>query len=80
MRQQDYEMIIACIQHGAPALAQVLINALNQVIESSNELREIKRAQEVEAREIKKAQEVEAREIKKAKVVDVKDNSVFPSK
>lgn len=54
MRQQDYEMIIACIQHGAPALAQVLINALNQVIESSNELREIKRAQEVEAREIKK--------------------------
>ena len=55
MRQQDYEMIIACIQHGAPALAQVLINALNQVIEDSNELREIKRAQEVEAREIKKA-------------------------
>ena len=54
MRQQDYEMIIACIQHGAPALAQVLINALNQVIEGSNELREIKRAREVEAREPKK--------------------------
>jgi|LSQX01.2.fsa_nt_gb hypothetical protein len=56
MRQQDYEMIIACIQHGAPALAQVLINALNQVIESSNELREIKRAREVEAREPRKAE------------------------
>ncbi len=61
MRQQDYEMIIACIQHGAPALAQVLINALNQVIESSNELREIKRAQEVEAREIKRVKEAEAK-------------------
>lgn len=61
MRQQDYEMIIACIQHGAPALAQVLINALNQVIEGSNELREIKRAQESEAREIKRGKEAEAK-------------------
>lgn len=48
MRQQDYEMIIACIQHGAPALASLLIGAFNQVVENSNELRELKRGLEAE--------------------------------
>ena len=49
MRQQDYETIIACIQHGAPAMAQQLIGALNNAVESVNELRELKRKQEAKA-------------------------------
>ena len=55
MRQQDYETIIACIQHGAPAMAQQLISALNNVVESANELRELKRKQEAEANKEAKA-------------------------
>ena len=55
MRQQDYETIIACIQHGAPARAQLLISALNNVVESANELRELKRKQEAEANKEAKA-------------------------
>lgn len=36
MKQRDYEVILACIQYGAPALAQPLIDALNSVINDSN--------------------------------------------
>lgn len=36
MKQADYEIILACIQHGAPALAPQLVPALNNTIENSN--------------------------------------------
>lgn len=36
MGQNSYNTIIACIQFGAPALAQQLMDDLNQVINNSN--------------------------------------------
>ena len=36
MGQNSYNTIIACIQYGAPALAQQLMDDLNQVINNSN--------------------------------------------
>ena len=36
MRQDDYNVIIDCIHHGAPALAPKLISALNVVMEQAN--------------------------------------------
>ena len=36
MRQDDYNIIIDCIHHGAPALAPKLIAALNTVMEHAN--------------------------------------------
>lgn len=36
MNQNDYATIIACIQHGAPALADKLILGLNTVVEGNN--------------------------------------------
>lgn len=36
MKQSDYEMILACIAHGAPALADRLVNSLNTLIETNN--------------------------------------------
>lgn len=36
MNQNDYATIIACIQHGAPALAEKLISGLNTIVEGNN--------------------------------------------
>ena len=37
MKQNQYEAIITCIQYGAPALSQDLINSFVQVVQNSNE-------------------------------------------
>ena len=41
MRQSSYDTIVACIQHGAAATANVLIAELNGVINDSNQLRQV---------------------------------------
>lgn len=46
MNQSNYEVIIACIQHGAPALATSLINSFNSVIEKANKYLDIKQQEE----------------------------------
>ena len=38
MRQSSYDTIVACIQHGAAATANILIAELNGVINDSNQL------------------------------------------
>ena len=38
MKQNQYEAIITCIQYGAPALSQELVNAFVSVVQNSNEL------------------------------------------
>lgn len=50
MRQDDYEIILSCIQHGAPALYTRLVTSLNKVIESDNRLAELKRIEADKAR------------------------------
>ena len=62
MTQSNYEIIIACIQHGAPALAGQLIQSFNNVIEKANQLTELKRQEEEAA---KKASIVKAEEAAK---------------
>lgn len=37
MRQSDYETIIQCIQHGAPAIANTLVNSFNETISLAND-------------------------------------------
>ena len=60
MKQTDYEIIIQCIQFGAPALAPQLVNSLNQTVEDSNRwLNEQKRiANEARQAEIKAAEDL----------------------
>jgi hypothetical protein len=41
MRQSSYDTIVACIQHGAAATANVLIAELNGVVNDSNQLRQV---------------------------------------
>lgn len=50
MDQNNYETIVSCIKHGAPALANTLVNSLNTVVENSNRLNEMHRLQREEAR------------------------------
>lgn len=61
MKQHQYEEIITCINYGAPALANDLITAFNQVMQNSNEFISAKMKAEEEAR---KAQEEAAKEAK----------------
>lgn len=66
MRQQDYETIMSCIQFGAPALAQPLALAFNQVIENSNKYVEVLRLeQEKKLAETKKPSSVDAAKVAK---------------
>ena len=39
MKQSSYDMIVACIQHGAAAMSNQLIEELNGVVNDSNQLR-----------------------------------------
>lgn len=39
MKQSSYDTIVACIQHGAAATANQLIEELNGVVNDSNQLR-----------------------------------------
>lgn len=41
MRQSSYDTIVACIQHGAAATANVLIAELNGVVNDSNQLHQV---------------------------------------
>lgn len=64
MRQQDYETIVACVKHGAPALEVPLITALNTVIENSNlhieqQRKDAELARKLEAAKQKKAQDAQ---------------------
>lgn len=36
MKQSNYETIVKCIQHGAPAIANELIGDLNNTVELAN--------------------------------------------
>jgi uncharacterized protein YPO0396 len=62
MNQNDYNTIVSCINHGAPAIATRLLTGLNQVMQGSNEYNKIVKAQQESA---KKA-EVEKQEAKTA--------------
>ena len=39
MKQSSYDTIVACIQHGAAATANQLIEELNGIVNDSNQLR-----------------------------------------
>lgn len=41
MKQASYDTIVACIQHGAAATANQLIEELNGVVNDSNQLRQL---------------------------------------
>lgn len=62
MKQNQYEAIITCIQYGAPALSQELVNAFVQVVQNSNEFITIKQkeAQEKAAKEKAAADKIAA--------------------
>lgn len=66
MKQSSYDMIVACIQHGAAAISNQLIEELNGVVNDSNQLRTL--AQEVGER---------AKELQQKEVVEdnTKDNT-----
>lgn len=72
MKQTEYESIIKCIEHGAPALATDLVEALNNDIrlamERTQELRDAEaaaRAKAIEEQNKRKAAEPKKQEIKK---------------
>ena len=62
MKQNQYEAIIACINYGAPALANELIRALNQVMENSNAFIQAKLQAEEAARKAQQEAEKEAKQ------------------
>lgn len=70
MRQSNYDNIIKCIQHGAPALAGELITDLNQTVEESNKWQQEQRRIVEEAH---KAEVLKAEEAKKPKAKSEKE-------
>jgi hypothetical protein len=64
MDQNSYNLIMSCIQYGAPAVAPQLIQALNTVVEKANqfvELQRIKLEEQRKAEEAKKDAEMKAK-------------------
>lgn len=64
MDQNSYNLITSCIQHGAPAVAPQLVQALNTVVEKANQLVELQRAkleEQRKAEEAKKDAEMKAK-------------------
>ena len=57
MRQSSYDTIVACIQHGAAATANVLIEELNGVVNDSNTLRQLAQQAADKAKEVSAEQE-----------------------
>lgn len=56
MKQSNYDLILKCIQHGAPAMSDELITDFNQTVQLANErLVEMRRA--IEAENVKKSAE-----------------------
>lgn len=62
MKQSSYDTIVACIQHGAAATANQLIEELNGIVNDSNQLRAL--AQEA----VDKAKELQAESTEKENV------------
>jgi hypothetical protein len=62
MRQTSYDTIVACIQHGAAATANQLIEELNGVINDSNTLRQLAQQAAEKAEAIKAEQPQEPAE------------------
>ena len=63
MIQNDYELIISCIQYGAPAVANRLVKAFNDTIDQVNQFNEMKRRQAMElANEKRGTEETKATE------------------
>lgn len=79
MDQHSYELIMSCIQHGAPAVAPQLINALNVVVEKANQLTELQRAKLEEARKAEAAKKDAEEQAKKEAAVKSTD-TVAPTK
>ena len=59
MKQISYDMIIACIQYGVPAISTQLIQELNVIVAESNKLREMTAHIESEKDKIEKTEEGE---------------------
>lgn len=57
MKQASYDTIVACIQHGAAATANQLIEELNGVVNDSNTLRQLAQQAADKAKETSAKQE-----------------------
>ncbi len=61
MRQVDYDVIVACLKYGSPAIYERLMTALNQTIENANKFEQFQREAEarraLEEEQRKKAEE-----------------------
>lgn len=57
MKQASYDTIVACIQHGAAATANRLIEELNGVVNDSNTLRQLAQQAADKAKEVSAEQE-----------------------
>jgi|LGVE01.1.fsa_nt_gb hypothetical protein len=66
MRQEHYETIQICIQHGAPALAPQLIQSLNVLAEKANKYNEILLREKAEAKKLEVAKAEEAAKVVKS--------------
>lgn len=55
MDQNNYNLIMSCIQHGAPAVAPQLVQALNTVVEKANQFVELQRVKREEQRKVEEA-------------------------
>ncbi len=67
MIQNDYELIISCIQYGAPAVANRLVKAFNDTIDQVNQFNEMKRRQAMELAMNCKAEAKETKAAEKTK-------------
>ena len=59
MKQSSYDMIVACIQHGAAAMSNQLIEELNGIVNDSNQLRTLAQQAVERAQELKQKEMVE---------------------
>ena len=59
MKQSSYDTIVACIQHGAAATANQLIEELNGVVNDSNQLRTLAQQAAERAQELQRKEAVE---------------------
>ena len=57
MKQSSYDMIVACIQHGAAAMSNQLIEELNGVVNDSNQLRTLAQQAAEKAKELQQQKE-----------------------
>ena len=67
MKQTSYDTIVACIQHGAAATANQLIEELNGIVNDSNQLRALAQQAVDKAKELQ-AESTEEKEEKEENV------------